>query len=158
MARPDLRTFLERSLTVLAREAPESYRRLCGALTGRRIRVDDGERPFALRFDAGAVLCADADGQESIFAGIDRPTVLSLIDGAITLEGALRSDRLVVRAGVTDVAVAFEGLLVYVRGALRCPSFPDLLSEFRILQTRSVDDERRAQTSSRHIIRPPVVR
>jgi hypothetical protein len=131
VARPDLRVFLERSLALLASEAPGSYERLCHTLVGRRVCVDgDGQR-FALRFEERGVDTLAASGTEDIFAGIDRSTILALVDGAMTLDEALRDDRLVIRAEVAHAATAFDGLSIYLRGAIRSVSFPMLLAEFR---------------------------
>ena len=131
MARPDLRAFLAQSLALLAREAPGSYARLCYTLAGKRVCVDgDGQR-FALRFDAHGVDTATASGTEGIFAGVDRSTILALVDGSMTLDQSLRDDRLLIRAQVADAATLFDGLSIYLRGAIRSVSFPTLLAEFR---------------------------
>ena len=131
MARPDLRAFLAQSLALLAREAPGSYERLCHTLAGKRVCVDgDGQR-FALRFESHGVETVTASGAENLCAGVDRSTILALIDGAITLDQALRDDDLLIRARVADAATLFDGLSIYLRGAIRCVSFPMLLAEFR---------------------------
>ena len=131
MPRTDLRAFLERSLNLLAREAPGAYSRLCGTLAGRRLCVEGDGMAFTLRFDADAAVSRAALGDEEISISVDRRSILALVDGELTLEEALRQDRLVVRGAVADAARAFDALLIFVRGAIRCPSFPALLSEFR---------------------------
>jgi hypothetical protein len=131
VARPDLRVFVEKSLDALEREASQSYLRLCETLDRRRVCIaGDGER-FVLRFNDRAVTSAQVDGTEDVFIGLSRDTILELVDGSLRLEDALRLDLLDVRASVGDAAAAFDGLLVYLRGAIRCPSMPRLLSQFR---------------------------
>jgi hypothetical protein len=131
----ELRPFVERSLQLLEREAPHFHARVCLTLRGRRVLVGglagSGERPFALSFDGGMVDCVEPDGAEDVHFGIDRVTILALVDGEWTLEHALREERFDVRGRLGDVADLFDGWLAYVRGAIRCPSFPQLLSEFR---------------------------
>jgi hypothetical protein len=131
VARPDLRVFVEESLDALEHEASQSYLRLCETLGRRRVCIaGDGER-FVLRFDARTVISAQADGTEEVFVGISRSTILELVDGRLRLEDALRRDLLDVRASIADAATVFDGLLTYLRGAIRCPSMPRLLSQFR---------------------------
>lgn len=131
MAPRDVRGFLEASLAVLAHEAPPAYQRLCRTLAGRRVCIADGSQRFTLRFESNAVVTTPETGAEEIRTGVDRRTILALVDGALTLTDAVREERLVVRAAIADAAAAFDALLIYVGGAVRCPSFPRLLSEFR---------------------------
>ena len=131
MARPDLRAFLARSLALLAREAPGSYERLCHTLAGKRVCIDGDGRRFALRFEPHGVETVTPSGTENICAGVDRSTILALVDGTVTLDQALRDDRLHIRAQVADAATLFDGLSIYLRGAIRSASFPMLLAEFR---------------------------
>lgn len=131
-----LRSFLDRSLTILAREAPDSYRRLCTMLAGRRLRVTGDNEEFGLDFHDRSVATTAARGDEAIVAGIDRRTIVAMIDGHLTIDEALRLDRFGVRAAVTDALTAFDGIEIYLRGAVRCPSFPGLLDDFRA----SLDD------------------
>ena len=131
MAPRSLRSFLDRSLTILAREAPDSYRRLCTTLAGRRLRVSGDDEEFGLDFHDRSVVTTAARGDEAIVAGIDRRTIVAMVDGHLTIEEALRLDRLSVRAAVTDALMAFDGIEIYLRGAVRCPSFPGLLDQLR---------------------------
>jgi len=128
---PDLRQFVERSLSALARDAPAFYSRLCATLLGRRLLVRGDGEPFALDFERGIATIEAPDGSEDLYLGIGHRTILALVDGEVTLEEALRQDRLVLRGSLTRVADVFDGLLIYLRGGIRCPSFPQLLSDFR---------------------------
>ena len=128
---PDLRRFVEQSLRALAREAPAFYVRLCATLAGRRLLVGGDGEPFALCFRSEIVMTVPPDGSEDVYLAVSRRTMLALVDGEVTLEDALRQDCLAVRGRLTHVADLFDGLLIYLRGGIRCPSFPPLLSEFR---------------------------
>lgn len=127
----DLRTFVERSLIALEYEAPASYRRLCGALAGQRVGISADGRQFALDCNGRTITAGPADGREGIVLGTDRETILALIDGVLSLEDALRKDRLIARGGVTLAVRTFDALLIYLRGAVRCPSLPPMLEQFR---------------------------
>jgi hypothetical protein len=128
---PDLRHYADRSLHALAREAPAFYAHLCATLRGQRLHVNRGREEFALHFQGETVVTAPPDGSEDLHLGVDRRTILALFDGELTLEEALLQDRLTVRGSLAQVSDMFDALLIYLRGAIRCPSFPSLLSDFR---------------------------
>ena len=131
MAPPDLRTFLDRSFEVLACEAPGASSRLGHALADLDLCVIDGDRRFAVRHDATRLVSGALRGDEPVVTRVDRSTILALVDGVLTLEDAVRQDRLFVRASPPLAARVFDALSIYVRGAIRCPSFPALLADFR---------------------------
>jgi hypothetical protein len=127
----DLRYLVEESLRALASEAPAFYSRLGSALCGRRLHISGEGEAFALDFADGLVRSVTPDGSEDVHLTVDRRTILALVDAELTLEEALYQDRLVVRGNLTEVVDLFDGLLIYLRGGIRCPSFPRLLSDFR---------------------------
>lgn len=130
----ELRHFIERSLRALQVEAAPCYAQLCERLCGRRLRIGGDGAPIVLVFTRNAVSCLDARGPADVDLRVDRMTLLALADGEITLEDALRRDALVVRGRVADLADAFDGLTWYLRGGVRCPSFPTLLAAYRMPQ------------------------
>ena len=128
---PDLRQFVERSLAALDREAPAFHEQLCSMLRGVRLRITGDGDPFALRFDAATVVSAQPDGAEPVHLRVGHRALLDIVDGRLSIEEALRQDRLEMRGDLRVVSDVFEALVIYVRGAIRCPSSPHLLSEFR---------------------------
>jgi hypothetical protein len=128
----ELRDFIERSLRALAVEAAPCYAQLCERLRGRRLRIGGDGAPLVLAFGAHAVVSLDAREPADVDLHVDRTTLLALVDGELTLEEALRRDGLVMRGRVADLADAFDGLTSYVRGGVRCPSFPTLLAAYRM--------------------------
>ena len=128
---PDLRRFIEQSLGALEREAPAFHLPLCATMRGRRLSVAGDGDPFALCFDASVVSSADTDGSEDVHLRVGNRTLLALVDGELSLEAALREDSLELRGRVTHVANTFDALQIYVRGVIRCPSQPQLLTTFR---------------------------
>jgi hypothetical protein len=117
-------------LGALEREAPTFHTKLCGTLNGLCLCIRSDGQPFALRFSAGSVASVQPDGSEQVHLSVDRPTIKALVDGELTLEDALRRGRLELFGTPTNVAHVFDGLLVYVNGGIRCPSFRHLLSAF----------------------------
>ena len=127
----DLRAFVRDSILVLEREAPAFYASFAAALRGRRLLVSGDGDPFTLAFSTRAVEFVRSDGSAELCLRVDRPTILALVEADLALEDALRLDRLMVRGNLENVVDLFDGLSVYLRGAVRCPSFPALLSAFR---------------------------
>ncbi len=60
-----------------------------------------------------------------------RRAILQVIDAQMTLTQAVLSDAILLKGQADDLAVFHDGLMTYVRGAVRCPSFPPLLDTFR---------------------------
>ena len=60
-----------------------------------------------------------------------RNTILSILDARLTLAEAVLSDAIVLKGHVDDLIAFHDGLMTYVRGAVRSPSFPRLLDHFR---------------------------
>lgn len=135
----DFAFFLEASLRVLAREAPASARRVADALgpAGVRVAVDGAARVVRGRGDA--LLCEAERSPAAVDVATDRTTVLGLVDARTTLMDALLEERFRVRGPVEAVIRFDDALLAYLDGAVRCPSFPTLLRDYR----RSSLEERR---------------
>ena len=124
--------FLATSFALLEQEVPAVYALMCRQLAPRAI-----------------VLRVDADTVHVVFSAaraafVQRPprivdvelrtthaTVLRVIDAETTLADAVLADSLELR-GHLDALVAFhDGLMTYVHGAVRAPSFPRLLRTYR---------------------------
>lgn len=136
MAPLDLRIFLDRSFELLARDAPGAYSRVCDALGGVDLCVVDGGRRFAVRSHGGRLASGAVRGDEHVVIGVDQQTILALVDGHLSLEQALREERLFVEGSPSHAANAFDALSIYLRGAVRCTSFPALLADFRSTASR----------------------
>lgn len=120
---------------------------LCALLAPREVLLlIDGE-PVVLVFEPTGIALLTAARRPALELRTGRGTMLDVIDARLTLNEAVRTDALVLQGDVDDLKLAHEGLLTYVCGAVRCPSFPRLLERFR-LETRGLlhrDD----QTDSR---------
>jgi hypothetical protein len=118
-------------LTLLHDEFPRAYFQICSALAGRRISLAIGGDRMTIevaRFGIGfSAPTEDAD----VRVASDNQTILDTIDARLTLEGAIRSARLFAAGKHEDLEACHQALLAFVRGAVRSPSFPPLLEEFR---------------------------
>lgn len=159
MTSPPFSSFLKRSLDVLAREAPRAASALCEQLSRTALRVSvDGERMSLV------VVC----GRLRVFAVQDlgetslstrRATLVALLDGRQSLLDAVLDGGLELRGAVADLLVVDEALRTYLHGAVRSPSFPELLREFSIsaetwpaedpLSNRRLNDDRPETESER---------
>lgn len=90
----------------------------------------DGEE-VSLTFAPGGVYLAPQVRYPTVVLHTSRRTILDVIDARLTLNEAVLADEILLQGSPADLAVYHEGLLTYVRGAVRCPSFPSLLERFR---------------------------
>lgn len=144
-------TFLAHSMTLLAAEKPPVYARLCALLRDREARVTmDGER-LGIAFPGGEFrLVAEVD-RPFIELVSTRTTVVAVVDGRLTLEEAVWGGHLELRGHLPDLVRFHDALVLYLHGAVRCPSFPWLLDCYRDGNApRASDVQRRiARTSPR---------
>jgi len=152
----DFADFLARSFDVLAREHPPAHARLRRCMDGRVVHLEVDGHPVDVRFettgirvdtprpgarhagayteaDTGAALAAGDPGRDEpvMLARLDRATILDLVDGVVSLPDAILADRFHLRADVDTIARFHDALLLYLRGALRCPGFPALMDAYR---------------------------
>ena len=130
---PSAGHFVRTSLEILQVECPSAYDRLCQQLAGQNVRLEIEGEPIDLLFQ---------DDQVNVVAPSDNltpdthlqtswQTILDLADGKMGLDQAVLSDAVAIMGEVAMVAQFYEGLHVYLSGAVRCPSFPLLLDHFR---------------------------
>jgi len=124
-------SFLERAMGLIAREKAAVYRRVCQHLAEARIRlVVDGD-VVAPRFDARGFALGEPCEDPEIALESDRATILAVLDGELTLDEAVWGERIALRGALDDLALFLEALVLVVGGAVRCPSFPELLVDYR---------------------------
>lgn len=111
------------ALDCLARECPAAYARLAEALGPRRVTFEiDGER-FGLQLAALAAPVADVRS--------DRATIRRVIGGEGDALDEILAERLVVRAGPSDLAALAAAFDAFVRGLACCVSAEALLARLR---------------------------
>jgi hypothetical protein len=76
-------------------------------------------------------VCAPSGGAACVEVRTGRATLLALIDGVRTLHDAVLSDAVQLRGGPEDLARFQDALWLYLQGAVRAPSMPEILGSFR---------------------------
>ena len=130
------------SLEALRAERPDDFAALAALLAGRAIALDvDGER-FAVAFSAGEAAIADTAEAPAVRLRMSRRLIADVVRAETTLVDAAREDRLEVIGGVAEIALVYDGLMLYVHGAIRAPSFPGLWERFRRLLPPGAEETR----------------
>ena len=133
--------FLSRSLRLLRSERRDIFERFCAALSPRIVRLCVDDEEVALAFfgsDVRSITAASAH----VDVASNRTTILAILAAELTLHEAVMAERLTMRGSCDDLQAFHDGLLLYIHGAVRAPSFPALLREFRT--------ERAAEIEARH--------
>lgn len=122
---------LQRSLALVAREAPASYALIIEQLGRMAVVIDvDGEQ-FSLRGgDSVEVRDGACDGVGPRIT-TTRAVILDVLDARVSLTEAVESGAVAVVGALDDVIRAHDTLLAYVHAAVRAPSQPGLLAELR---------------------------
>jgi len=120
-------TFLDHSMTVLAAEKPAVHARLCVLLYDREARLEVDHEHIGIAFPDGAFRLVDTVAHPFIELRSSRATVLDVVGGRSTLDDAVWADRLWLRGHLDDLVLFHDALVLYLQGAVRCPSFPWLL-------------------------------
>lgn len=124
-------SFIQRGVGILRNEFPEAYFRMCSTIAGRSLALAiDGNTTWVevRRFE---LLFVSPQPNVDVRIESDSATVLDVIDARLTLDGAIRSGRLTATGSRKDLSACYDALLFFVKGAVRSPSLPFLLEEFR---------------------------
>jgi hypothetical protein len=127
----DIAEFVKAAMVLLREEFPRAYFLICANLAGRAISIDvDGEQVY---LDCKILELLFPDGIENpdVRIATSRRTILDAIDARVTIEEAIRDGRLFASGRQEYISSCHTALLFFVRGAVRSPSFPALLQEFR---------------------------
>ena len=125
------RDVLERSLAVILEEHPPAYARLSETMAGREVVLEVDGPPFGVCFEPGAVRVGRTVDAPAVWGRFDRPTVLALADGELSIHQALLGGRLELRGGVEALVAFGEALHTYLNGAVRAPSAAAILESYR---------------------------
>jgi len=85
----------------------------------------------SIRFQPESAQVLEAAEQPTVYFSSTKQILLDLVDARITLEYAITRDLIHVRGKMNDLIDFYESLQFYVHGAVRCVSFPALLSDYR---------------------------
>lgn len=157
---PTVEGLLAESFAVLAAELPPAWERFCAFLDGYAVEIRVDGESFTVRFAAdtatiagvariaGTTLAAPAipaAPETDALLATTRRTIEDVLDARLSLREAVMGDALHVVAPLAMMGRLHAGILAYVHGGVRCPSFPALLKRFRALPARPDTETRSAQ-------------
>jgi hypothetical protein len=124
---------LRESFQVLSREHPEAYARMCACLAELSVVIGVDEERFVAEFSAKrAWVRAATDGERARpHVTTRRHTLLDVLDNRQELTQAVLTDAVELIRPMEELLRLHEGLLFYVRGAVRCSGFIPLLRRLR---------------------------
>jgi hypothetical protein len=133
LADRSLTAFLRTSFQILRREHAGAFGAMTDALGYGRLYLQVDEEAVVLRFGRGTpqVWSAQPRDRRPPAVVTSRRAILRLADGELTILDAVRGGDPVIVASPDDLMRLERGLGFYLRGAVRCPSFPALLEQFR---------------------------
>lgn len=122
---------LAESFRSLSREQPGLHARMCKQLQYRVVEARVDAERFFLCFtpDAARVQAAGRPADARILTG--RRALADVLGARLSLTEAVLTDALEVVGPLASLMALHEGLVTYVHGAVRCPSFPSLLARLR---------------------------
>jgi hypothetical protein len=123
--------FLDASFAALRRELPDLHGELCAALAPREVALAVDRELVALRFERSHARLLPEPRRPAVEVHTSRAAILALVDAEETLLEAVLGDRLSLRGSPADLLTFHDGLMLYLHGAVRAPSFPGLLRAFR---------------------------
>lgn len=124
---------MTRGLATLHAELPWCFARMADALDGRDVLLSIGDESVPVRARDGAVrvLSAGEDCVACVTLVTDARTVLRLADAETTVVDATLDGSIALRGRVDDLVAFHDGLIAFLHGAVRSPSFPRLLDHYR---------------------------
>ncbi len=125
------RDFLADSFVALRREMPPAYVALCRCLARREVVLTVDGESVPVEFERERAVLLPAAVAPVIDVRTTRAAILDLVDAHLRLDDAVMTDRLHLRGSPDDLLRFHDGLLAYLHGALRAPSFARLLQSFR---------------------------
>jgi hypothetical protein len=125
------RGWVDRGLRALSRELPWAHARMAAALGAREVALTVDGEVAAVQSDGARVWLRDEPDAPVVTLRTTRREIVALADAERSLvESVLRGDT-VLCGRVDDLAAFHDGLLEFLRGAVRSPSFPALMDGFR---------------------------
>jgi hypothetical protein len=137
------RGWVDRGLRTLERELPWAYDRMAAALGAREVALTVDDEAATVESDGKTVWLRDEPRAPSVTLRTTRREIVALAEAERSLVSSVLLGETVLRGRVEDLAAFHDGLLEFLRGAVRSPSFPGLMDAFR-RDVVSSDAEREA--------------
>jgi len=128
--------FLRESFDVLRAEMPDLHALMCQRLAPSRVELRVGDELVGLAFSENDVVFRlGAPRANARSADIEvrttRQTILELVDAETTMLDSVTAETLFFGGALGELARFYDGLMIYLHGAMRAPSFPNILRRFR---------------------------
>ncbi|HYC22481.1 MAG TPA: hypothetical protein VEI94_07255 [Candidatus Bathyarchaeia archaeon] len=143
--------FLDESFAALRAEVPGIHAEMCRRLAPREVELVVDDERIAIAFSREGAAFLGESRRPAIAVRTKGRAILDLIDALATLREAVLDERLELRGAPDDLLAFHEGLMAYLHGGVRAPSFPRLLRDFRRRQVAApvaCDDRRPAPMPS----------
>lgn len=118
-------------LATLRRELPWAYERMAAALGRREVALSVDGEVVAVVSDGARAWLRDRPEAPTVTLSTSRREIVALVDAERTLVTSVLRGETVLRGRVDDLAAFHDGLLEFLRGAVRSPSFPWMMDAFR---------------------------
>lgn len=127
----NFRGFLEQSLLCMRQEVPWAHDAMLEQLDGFAVTIVVDTEQVMITGTRERLVLAQASGAVDVELRTSAATIVALATGMDTLERAILEDRIFLRGSASHLLRFYDGLLLYLHGAVRGPSFPYLLARFQ---------------------------
>jgi hypothetical protein len=134
--------FLARSLVLFEDELPALYREIARRVGVREVRCHVDFDRVTIFSDGRRLHLSRRVEAPVVQLSTSRQVIVDLVHAKATLKDALWDDRILLRGNLDDLLAFHDGLMAYLQGSVRCPSFPELLEQYL-----EVDSARQAEAS-----------
>ncbi len=131
MTRAPFREWVDRGLRTLLAELPWAHARMAAALGVREVTITVDGEVTAVQSDGARVWLRDEPVAPAVTLTTTRREIVALVDAERSLVTSVVLGQTVLRGRVADLAAFHDGLLEFLRGAVRSPSFPWMMDAFR---------------------------
>jgi hypothetical protein len=131
MTRVPFRGWVDRGLRALRGELPWAHARMAAALGAREVTITVDGEVTSVQSDGERVWLRDAPEAPAVTLATTRREIVALVDAERSLVRSVVMGETVLRGRVADLAAFHDGLLEFLRGAVRSPSFPWMMDAFR---------------------------
>lgn len=130
-ARAPFREWVDRGLRTLAVELPWAHSRMAAALGAREVAITVDGEVAPVESDGARVWLRDEPGAPAVTLSTSRREIVAMVDAERSLVTSVLEGRTRLSGRVDDLAAFHDGLLEFLRGAVRSPSFPWMMDAFR---------------------------
>jgi hypothetical protein len=121
--------FLERSLQLLSRDAPEHFAAMRAHAHNLAVIVAvEGSAPVRLQLDV--VPWLGPAGHAEVLVALGEDDLDAILEGVLGIEHALERDRLLLRGELVHLLSFFAALDAWLHGAMRCAAMPALFDDY----------------------------